>query len=61
MVGPKKFDANAKKVKFVTTTNKNQSVVFVVEYGFACTICNDQFVKSVTVVPSANIKRSGQC
>ena len=56
----RKFVANAKEVKFVTTTNKDQSVVPVVENRFARTICNDQFVKNVVVVPSANIKRSDQ-
>ena len=30
------------------------------ENRFAHTICNDQFVKNVVVVPSAKIKRSGQ-
>ena len=44
----------------MSTTNEDQSVVPVVENRFACTICNDQFVKDVVVVPSANIKRSGQ-
>ena len=60
MAGWKKFVANAKEVKFVTTTNEDQSVVLVMENRFSHTICNDQFVKNVVVVPSANIKRSGQ-
>ena len=60
MAGWKKFVVNAKEVKFVTTTNEDQSVVLVVENRFTRTICNDQSVKNVVVVPSANIKRSGQ-
>ena len=60
MAGSKKFVANVKEVKFFTTTNKDQSVVLVVENRFARTTCIDQFVKNVVVVPSANIKRSGQ-
>ena len=57
MAGSKKFLANAKDV---TTTNKDQSVVSVVENRFARTICNNQFVKNVVVVPSTNIKMLGQ-
>ena len=60
MVGSKKFVANAREVKFVTTTNEDQSVVLVMENRFAHTICSNQFVKNAVVVPSANIKRLGQ-
>ena len=60
MAGSKKFVVNAKEAKFATTTNEDQSVVLVVENRFIRTICNDQSVKNVVVVPSANIKRSGQ-
>ena len=38
MSGWKKFVVNAKEVKFVTTTNEDQSVVLVVENRFARTI-----------------------
>ena len=48
MAGSKKFLANAKDV---TTTNKDQSVVSVVE---------NQLVKNVVVVPFTNIKMLGQ-
>ena len=58
--GSKKFVVNAKEVKFVTATNEDQPVVLVVENRFARTIWNNQFVKNVVVVPSANIKRSGR-
>ena len=44
----------------MSTTNEDQSVVPVVENRFAHIVCNDQFVKDVVVVPSVNIKRSGQ-
>ena len=60
MAGSKKFVANAKEVKFVSTTNEDQPVVLVVENRFVGTICNNQSVKNVVVVPSANIKRPGQ-
>ena len=60
MVDLKKFVANTKEVKSVTTTNEDQSVVLVVENRFARTIFNDEFVKNVVVVPSASTKRSGQ-
>ena len=60
MAGSKKFVSNGKEVKFVSTTNEDESVVPVVENRFAHIVCNDQFVKDVVVVPSANIKRSGQ-
>ena len=60
MAGSNKFVAHSKEVKFVTTTNEGQSVVLLVENRFAHTICNNQFVKNLVVVPSANIKRSGQ-
>ena len=60
MAGSKKFVSNVKEVKFVSTTNEDESVVPVVENRFAHIVCNDQFVKDVVVVPSANIERSGQ-
>ena len=60
MTGSKKFVANAKEVKFVTTTKEDQPVVPVVEKRFARTICNNQSVVLVVVVLFANIKRSGQ-
>ena len=44
----------------MNTTNEDQPVVPVVENRFTRSICNEQFVKNVVVVPSANIKRSGQ-
>ena len=52
--------ANAKEVKFVTTTNKDQPVVPVVKNRFARTIYNNPSVMLVVVVPFANIKWSGQ-
>ena len=56
----KKFVANAKEVKFVTTTNEDQPVVTVMENRFARTICNYQSVLLAVVVPFANITWSGQ-
>ena len=60
MAGSKKFVANAKEVKFVTTTNEDQPVEPVVENRFVRTICNDQPVVLMVVVPFANIKKSGE-
>ena len=60
MAGSKKFVANAKEVKFVTTINKDQPVVPVVKNRFARTIYNNPSVMLVVVVPFANIKWSGQ-
>ena len=59
MAGSKKFVANAKEVRFVTTTNEDRPVMSVVENRFVRTICNDQPVVLMVVVPFANIKKSG--
>ena len=45
MASLKKSAADVKEVKFVTTTNEDQSVMPVVENRLARTICNNQFVK----------------
>ena len=60
VAGSKKFVTNVKEVKYVTTTNEDQAVLLMMENRFSSTMFNDQFVKKVVVVPSVNIKRSGQ-